>query len=313
MAKRRSEGDGMKRKNGLIGIGSAVALAAMGVAHGESTLLSGFETPGAWNTQGGGWYCFTDKTNGGESVITTADSMSTWDTTSFAPGAAGTEGSLKVGFRFGTINPTCGEGCAYPPQIGFGTNMFGELDITGATAISFWAKADAPLEVTVGMGTTEVTDNGNFSILIPITSAWARYTIKLTDLAQPDWAAPVAFNPAHVLSIGIGVSKGDNASITSGAVYLDEVTLESWVPPIDPSAVSDRSSRAFGTGTWVVGDRFRVSLPAVLRGKPGRVSAYDARGAERGHARFSAGDRIVDLRLPGGADKGRMYLRFDAR
>jgi hypothetical protein len=292
---------------------ASLLAASQATAQAEATLLSEFETPGAWNTQGSAWYCFSDKTNGGESAVTTADSLFNWDAAAMAPGADGSSGSLKVGFRFGATLPSCGTGCTYPAQVGIGTNMAGALDITGATAISFWAKADAPMAVSLGMGTTEVTDNGNFTRLVPITAAWTRYVVALSDLTQPDWASPVAFDPAHVLSLGFGISKGDNPSLSAGSFYLDNVAIEGWAPPMDPSRILSAGHRAAGTGTWVKENRLTVEIPAHYAGKPGMVTAVDSKGALLGREGFPAGSGKVEMRLPGKQAGYHAYLRFDGK
>ena len=305
----QEQGRIMNKLNVKYALGAAL-LAAVGYARAESTLLSGFETPGAWNTLGSAWYCFTDKTDSGASVITTADSMSFWDSTAYAPGASGSQGSLKVGFRFGDKKPVCGLACTYAPQVGIGTNMNGELDITGATAISFWAKADAPLKVGLSVGTTEVTDNGNFGRLVSITGSWAMYSVKLSDLTQPSWAKKVAFNAAHLKSIGFGISKGDNGTMTTGAYFLDDVAIEGWVPPVDPTAISARGSRSPGTGTFVFGERIRAGIPSGYAGKAGSVAALDSKGTVLGQTSFTAGERHVEMALPGSSNHTRVFLSF---
>lgn len=50
----------------------------------------------------------------------------------------------------------------------------------GATAISSWTEGDSAMNVGFTVGTSDVTDNGNFAKLIPVTAAWAKFTVAPT-------------------------------------------------------------------------------------------------------------------------------------
>ena len=227
-------------KTGLLA--AALAFGAAG-AKAQSTKVEDFESKTTMNLLGGFWYFYDDRTDSGSSVITTADSVTGfWDTTTFAAGAQGSASAIKLGFRFGAKDPKCGGTCTYSPMVGMGTNLMsgGGLDLTGATAISFWAKADAPLKLVFSVGTTEIKDNGNYAKLIPVSSSWSKYTVSLApgaELKQPAWAKKVTFNPKECFSLGWQVSKSDNAGMAGSALYVDDVTVENWVPPLDPSSL----------------------------------------------------------------------------
>ena len=219
-------------------------------ASAQFTVLSDFENRFSTNILGGYWYMYDDKNDSGESVLTTVDSIThSWDTTTFAEGAEGSPSSAKMGFLLGNRPPVCGAACTYPPMVGMGTKLgnSGTMNLTGATAVSFWAKGDSPMNVSFTVGTSEVTDNGNYAILIPVTSAWTKFTVALppaADLKQPGWAKKIDFNPVYASSLGWSISKGDNTGLVSGAFYLDYVVIEGWKPPEDPASLASRRNRA---------------------------------------------------------------------
>lgn len=289
-----------------------------------STMVSDFESGGSTNNLGGYWYFYDDRTSAGESVVTTADSafQYQWDSTTFVPGSGGSEKGVKLGFILGTASPSCGTGCTFPSQVGMGTNMPGDtgLDITGAMSISFWAKADAPLKVVFTVGTSDVTDNGSYADVVPVTTEWTQYTVPLVpgkDFAQPSWAVKKAFNPAHFNSLGWMVGKGGNAGLTQGAFYLDNVSIEGWAPPAIVDRISlaghsagdgKRAMRLIGTGNLV-----KVELTEALRERPGTLEAMDARGQVLGRASFGKRDAEVALHLKDHASRAPVYLSVTSR
>ena len=267
-----------------------------------STVVSDFETKSA-----GSWWCFTDKSDSGNSVITTTDSLLIWDSTAFVSGAEGSDGAIKLGFQFGTKNPVCGSGCTYAPQVGLGNNF--QADITGATGISFWAKADAPLKVSLGVGTTDITDNGNYSKLVSITTTWKKYTVLFSDLAQPAWAKAFPFAPANMKSIGYSISKGDNSGVSTGALYLDNVVIEGWTYPILSDALVQSKRKAFGAGITSSQSRLHVPLSSSVSAKAGMLAACDAKGHTLGRAAFGKGAGYVELQLENHDAKTSIYLQ----
>lgn len=267
-------------KTGLLA--AALAFGAAG-AKAQSTKVEDFESKTTINLLGGFWYFYDDRTDSGASVITTADTATGfWDSTTFAAGAEGSASAIKLGFRFGAKDPKCGGTCTYSPMVGMGTNLMsgGALDLTGATAISFWAKADAPLKIVFSMGTTEIKDNGNYAKLVPVTASWSKYSVSLApgaELKQPSWAKKVAFNPAEAFSLGWQISKSDNAGMAGGALYVDQIVVENWAPPIEPISIrnvsrgraSDRGVRAIASFAGKHGTR----VDAMGRNHSGRTSA----------------------------------------
>ncbi len=279
-------------------------------AQAGSSLISDFETESTAVPAplGGQWYFYDDVSNGGNSLVTTASHMTDstavpvrsdyfFDSSSYAGGNASAR-SLKFGFTLGTKKPSCGTNCTYNPGVGMGVNI--ALDITGATGISFWAKADAPAKLALGVGTSDIKDNGNYAKVIPVTTAWAKYTVTFSELTQPSWAAKFPFAAAKFTSIGWGVSKDDNAAMTTDAVYLDNVVIEGWTAPVEPDGIAAKAVRGIsryqrdGRGITVVFGATESSLAGVLE-------AVD--GSGRAHARvsFAQGAREAFLPLDAGS------------
>ncbi len=282
-----------------------VGLLCVAAAHAQPrTVVSDFETTSSMNNLGGFWYFYDDRSSGGESYITTADSafQYQWDTTTFAPGRSGTDQSVEMGFVLGAKSPTCGINCTYPSQVGMGTTIYGGTgtDIRGATGISFWAKAQAPLKVVFTVGTLDIKDNGFYQTLVSVGTQWTKYTLPLTpgkDFAQPSWAVKKPFDPAQFTSLGWMIGKGDNTGLTQGSFFLDDVAVEGWVPPEDPAALVTPKAGVGGPRMSASGNSMRVALPAIWNGRQGMVYAVDARGQVLGRAAFGAQDKDAVVNL----------------
>lgn len=245
-------------------------------AHGATTTIADFEDRVSMNKIGGFFYFFDDRTDSGSSVITTADTATRyWDTTTFVSGANGSASAVKLGFVLGATSPKCGPACTYPAMVGMGTTFAsgGTVDITGATAITFWAKADTPLKVVFSVGTSDVEQaGGEFAKTLSIPTSWTKITVQLppaADLKQPSWAKQVPFNPVNGKGLGWNISKADNPGLSTGAFYIDDLAIENWAPPVDPSALRHPAvseHRAAGS--------LRSSTPLF----PSGLRAADARG-----------------------------------
>jgi hypothetical protein len=234
----------------LVGI-LAVALGAHAQTAAAS-VLDNFEAGSNQNKFLGYSYFYNDATDGGTSVVTTAHvgskpSELLVDSTSFDAGYASTK-SLKMAFTYGPNKPkSCGGTCAYGQMVGFGTQFVPgtdvatgtgtTLDITGATAITFFAKASVAMKMRVEVTTTNVTDFGFFVANVSVGTDWGPQTVMLSTglggINQPSWAVPVTFDPTLVQKLQFSISADDNAGLTAGTVWLDSIVVQgyTWVPP----------------------------------------------------------------------------------
>jgi hypothetical protein len=240
-----------------------------------STVISDFESSRSTNNMGGYWYFYDDQRDSGSSTISTANAemQYQWDSTTYVPGSGGSETGVKLGFLLGETKPHCGIGCTYPAQVGMGTQILGgaDLDITGATAISFWAKADAPIKVVFTATTSDILDNGGYAKVVSVTMDWAKYTVALSpgkDFAQPNWAIKKTFDPTHFMAVGWMIDKGINTGLTKGAFYLDNVIIDGWEPKqfvdhVSFSAIArqNRASRIIGNGNQIYVKLAKSRLP----------------------------------------------------
>jgi len=229
----------------------AVALGAHAQTAAAS-VLDNFEAGSNQNKFMGYSYFYNDATDGGTSVVTSAHvgskpSEVLVDSTSFDAGYASTK-SLKMAFTYGTVKPkSCGGTCAYGQMVGFGTQFVPgtdvatgtgtKLDITGATAITFFAKASVAMKMRVEVTTTNVTDFGFFVSNVSVGTDWGPQTVLLTTglggINQPSWALPVTFDPTLVQKLQFSISADDNAGLLGGTVWLDSIVVQgyTWVPP----------------------------------------------------------------------------------
>jgi hypothetical protein len=222
-------------------------------AHAQAvSILDDFEGKSNQNKFLGYSYFYNDAADGGTSVISTAtpgtgvallvDPAKSFDAGYNSPSA------LKLDFTYGANKPkSCGGTCAYGQMVGFGTQLVPgtdvttgdgtKLDITGATAITFYAKANAAMKMRVELTTTNVKDFGYFRGDVSVGTDWTKLSIGLTNglggIAQPSWAVPVTFDPTLVQKLQFSISADDNTGLTKGTVWLDSIAVVGykWTPP----------------------------------------------------------------------------------
>jgi hypothetical protein len=232
-------------------------LAAALAARAQSTavsVLDDFEAGSNQNKFLGYSFFYADAADGGNSVISsakpgaTATELLVDSAKSFDAGYNSTK-SLKLDFTFGSTKPSSG-GTKYGNMVGFGTQFLPgtddasgkattkTLDLTGATAITFWAKASVAMDMRVEITTTDVKDFAYHRAVAHLTTTWAKQTVLLTSglggINQPTWTqTPVTFNPANVQKLQCSISADDNAALTGGTVWIDSIAVVGykWVPP----------------------------------------------------------------------------------
>ena len=173
---------------------------------------------GAWQFRH--WDFFYDNFESGTSIVTLTN------TPDFQ--------SVTVGFTFGDTMKFP-EGHLLPfAGVSYQFNSEAEVtDLTGASSISFYAKADQPLVVRFRVETTNIQDYAFFGKEIDISTGWTQYTVPITggdslsgDLAQPsNWGTRVEWDPALVRILSWELTSGQNPDVTSGTLWIDDIVI----------------------------------------------------------------------------------------
>ncbi len=276
-------------RQGSLALAGMLAAALSGHAQ-TASILDDFEAKSNQNKFLGYSYFYNDAADGGTSTISTskpgakATELLVDPTVSFDAGYNSLS-ALKMDFTYGANKPkSCGGTCAYGQMVGFGTQFIPGTDVatgtgtalnlTGATAITFYAKANAAMKMRVEITTTNVTDFGYFRGDVSVGTDWTKLSVGLTNglggIAQPSWAVPVTFDPTLVQKLQFSISADDNTGLTKGTVWLDSIAVQGykWVPP---NACITCSGDVAATGA-VLGD-----LEAVVATPP-RAANQNAAG-----------------------------------
>lgn len=230
---------------GLI-LASALMPVAVRAAATDSAVVDDFEGGSNQNKFLAYTFYYADTKDGGATVINSATASGEellFDAVkSVGEGANGSAKSLKLDFTYGAVKPTCGTGCTYGQMAGVGTGFTTDgnvLDLTGASSVTFWAKANAAMTMRVEIATSLVTNYGYHVFQAILTPSWQQYTLPLVegpDFQQPAWAAtadPQIFDPSKVEKIQFSISADDNVGVTAGIVNIDNIVVHGykWVPP----------------------------------------------------------------------------------
>jgi licheninase len=223
--------------------GSAGASSVAGVAGQTSIemLVDDFEDGDGRPLISGGWYTFTDQTNGGGSVLTMPGTTGS----AFVANGEGyaSAKSLQVDYSFdkGTLT--------YQPYIGVGVSVGDAtkpLDLSAFTGISYQYRGGAHR---LRVENTEVTDWDFFGVDLPASTSWKTVTVLLKDMTQEGWGKKVALVPAHVTALSFyarGETGGkaslqvDNLKVVgnSTAAATPDMTINPPSPPADVTLAS---------------------------------------------------------------------------
>jgi hypothetical protein len=103
------------------------------------------------------------------------------------------------------------------------------------SGIKFWAMGNVPVTFAVySPGTIPVSAGGECTGMCyghfakrvtPSPSKWTQFSVKWSDLAQPNWATPATFEPARVMGLQFGLDSADLANVSSGQfdTWVDDV------------------------------------------------------------------------------------------
>jgi hypothetical protein len=285
----------------------------------DSTVIADFNLQTNRNNIEGFWFYVTDKGGGGNSKITSGDTTMDppiFGATSFGENAYGISGfSGRMAFEFGTIKPSCGGTCTYPNEVTFGTNVepflgFTPLDITGATHLTFWAKATPAANISVIFLTKDITDAKDYGwarAAVPATPTWKRYTANFSGTTGIVFKStsgigkdkPLTLSQLQGLNFAIQ-KDATNPTLTKGELLLDDVTIHGWKDPNGASIHGvSRSNMSKALRASADGKSLRFTVPEAYRNIAGAVAAVDLSGKTVAKAAFAKGQQNVSLDLAG--------------
>jgi hypothetical protein len=295
-----------------------VFAAVLGLAAGEvraqaavdtnNTVIADFESNLQSTMWNGYWYHFddansvsaADSTLYGNSVITSLDSLGNpfydtsgyYDKRTYPLGHTGEADShsSRMAFKLGDRLLSCGAACSYQPYVGWGLvlttyrfNPADTFDLTGATAISFWAKSDTDtVTVDYSLFIRDTSNAPDYSQAIKIGPQWTKYTISLnpatTKLQQPTWAAKKPFDLRHVAGMGFGFNRGENSKFPTNGMSIDDITIENWKyvePPIIDGIRSWSRASASRAGYRL---QIKGSQVHLIRADGNRITPFNLNG-----------------------------------
>lgn len=184
------------------------------------------------------WYFYDDAADGGTSVVTSGDTSKRpvlFNDSSFATGRDGLL-AARMAFTYGANKPSgCAGACPYGQVVGLGNGDTSVFNMTGATQMSFFARASAPMRVRFMVKTGNVLDFGYYKIDIDLTTEWTRYIVipntGTGGLEQPPWAAIKPFDLSKVTGFHWEISVDYNPGLKQGTFYLDDVVIQGWRGP----------------------------------------------------------------------------------
>lgn len=280
----------------------------------DSTVVADFDLQTNRNNISGFWFYVDDKGSGGNSKITSGDTLEQppiFSSTSFGDPATGIVGySGRMAYEFGTVKPACGAGCTYSNEVTFGTNVepvlnTTQLDITGATGISFWAKATPPVTISIIFLAKDITDYSWQRASVPATSTWTRYVANFSGTTgivfkgtygQGKDKAPTL---SKLQGFNFALQKDSNPGVTAGELLLDNLTIQGWKDPNAAIRNVSRSSLSQALRASADGKSLRFSVPEAYRNTTGTVAALNLSGKTVAKADFVKGQENVSLNLQG--------------
>ena len=99
-------------------------------------------------------------------------------------------------------------------------------DVSGYAGLQLSVKGEGSLRINLGTAaTTPIVDGGactatacsDYGRSVPLAAEWQAITIPFTELSQPGWASPAAWEPANALRISFWAERGDFD------IWLDEI------------------------------------------------------------------------------------------
>ncbi len=249
-------------------VGTAALSMAAGAARAQDALVDNFEAGTNQNKFMSYWYYYNDAVNLGTSKVLsskpgTATELLFDPTVSLGADETGGK-AAKIEYEMGPTPLSCGATCTFGQFVGFGTDFTPSkkaLDLTGATKITYKAKALAPTVVVVQVPITSVTtQTGDQQFAVHevthnIGTSWKTYEVALSETAlkdalkQPSWAKPaVPFNPKEVEKIAWKISMDAATNPLKGTILIDSVVVRNYTWPNPYACMTCIGLPGAGTG-----------------------------------------------------------------
>lgn len=208
---------------------------AAGSAVVNGLLIDDFEDGDTLPAVPGGWYGYTDGSNGGLSTLTFTGGTGS----AAAVNGAGFQSkkSIEVSYSFdqGTLS--------YQPYVGLGASIGSSaapVDLSEYAGISYTYRGGAHR---VQLQTSEVTDYNYFGVGLPAAPNWKTVTLPFKSFSQEDWGKKVSFDPHHIFAIDylIRGNTGGSDKLAIDDLYVvktagnttPDMTIRPASPPAD--------------------------------------------------------------------------------
>jgi hypothetical protein len=222
---------------------------------------------------------FLDSLKGGNSQITNVPIKNgKYGPFAMAAGEGNPNGtarySARINFKMGDTMPYATATRKYPCWVGIGTLLATPkskvLNLSGATQITFWAKAATPKDSMV-VRFVVLTDQGRFRLFSTfyehrflVTGTWQRYFVTLdmdqaNGLAQPSWAVnnppehpldtiqqsvlPLDISKTFAVQWIVDVAYNKLLDSSSGSLWVDDIQIQNYTYIPDDFCASCVSSQ----------------------------------------------------------------------
>lgn len=204
-------------------------------AFSNAAVLDDLEHGTSINLFRGPWLAYADRDDNGNSTIINGElvpgtiNFYTVTPTQGQGNPAGTSGNgMVMEFQFGDREPGRGSS-SWGQTVGIRTDLSyiedGARDISGATHVTFYAKASKRMSVRFMVPITTVDDFAYHQTTVTVDTVWAQEVIQLNGLVQPSWGARRVFDPALVQRLQWEITVDNNSSLEGGKLWLDDIEI----------------------------------------------------------------------------------------
>ena len=177
-------------------------------------LIDDFEDGDSKPLISGGWYSYTDGSNGGKSTLSFTGATGS----AIVMNGAGYESNKSLEVSYSLDQGTY----ANAPYLGFGASI-------GTTAAPYDLRAYAGISYTyqgsahrMRVETSEVTDYDVFGVDVPAATSWTTVTLPFVNFTQQGWGKKVDFNLGHVLRLSFALT---GSTGNTGKLQIDNLKV----------------------------------------------------------------------------------------